>query len=103
MRLSLSLVSWILLAAELASVGAKVPRVAHPRSKQAARLKGKRPHAHNDEASFTGSGWSARAPSTEAPKANVWDVLTNDEAADVIAFLHNQTALNLTIAENSTG
>lgn len=98
----LSLVSWLVLAAELAYVSAKVPRVAHPRSKQAARNRGKRPHAKNDKTSFTGSGWSAHAPVTDAPKSNVWDALTNDEAADVISFLHNQTALNLTIADNST-
>ena len=98
----LSLLTWVILAAELAFVNAKVPRVGHPNSKQAARLRGKRPGSRPNGKSFTGSGWSARAPSTDAPKANVWDALSNDEAADVISFLHNQTALNLTVAADAS-
>ena len=98
----LSLVSWLVVAAELASVTAKVPRVSHPKSKQAAHLRNKRPGSKKDPSSFTGAGWSARAPGVDAPKANVWDALTNDEAAAVIGFLHNQTTLNLTVAENAT-
>ncbi|KAH9915164.1 copper amine oxidase [Epithele typhae] len=98
----LSVLSLVVLVVELAAVGAKVQRVAHPRSKQATRVRNKRPGSSHDPSGFTGTGWAARAPSTDAPKANVWDLLSNDEAADVIAFLHKQDALNLTAAENGT-
>lgn len=36
------------------------------------------------------------APSTSAPKDNIWRSLSNDEAASVIAYLHKQKKLNLT-------
>ncbi|KAK6992126.1 amine oxidase [Favolaschia claudopus] len=38
------------------------------------------------------------SPVTVAPKENIFISLTNDEAASVISFLHNQTELNLTSA-----
>lgn len=41
------------------------------------------------------------APTTSAPKANIWRSLSNDEAASVVAWLHNQTALNLTAAADA--
>jgi primary-amine oxidase len=44
---------------------------------------------------------SAAAPATSAPRDNVWASLSNDEAAAVIAFLHEQPALNLTLAQDS--
>lgn len=40
-------------------------------------------------------------PTTSAPKKNVWASLTNDEAASVISFLHNQTSLNLTASDDA--
>ncbi|KAI0030480.1 copper amine oxidase [Vararia minispora EC-137] len=93
-----------LVCATLAS--AKVPRVAYPKSKQAARIRNKFKHSlahrHGAERSFTGTGWQASAPVADAPFTNIWAGLSDDEAADVIAFLHNQPALNLTAAGNST-
>lgn len=44
---------------------------------------------------------TSAAPTTSAPKNNVWASLSNDEAAAVIAFLHEQPALNLTLAQDS--
>nr|KIR88896.1 hypothetical protein I308_00977 [Cryptococcus tetragattii IND107] len=44
---------------------------------------------------------SASSPTISAPKDNIWSFLSNDEAAGVIAFLHNQTALNLTAVDNA--
>ncbi|KAK0543019.1 hypothetical protein OC846_006302 [Tilletia horrida] len=41
------------------------------------------------------------APSVEAPEDNIWASLSDDEAAGVIGFLHNQTALNLTKADDA--
>ncbi|KAJ6545811.1 copper amine oxidase, partial [Mycena vulgaris] len=38
------------------------------------------------------------SPIAVAPKANIFLTLTDDEAASVISFLHNQTELNLTSA-----
>ncbi|BGP31066.1 hypothetical protein JCM10296v2_002830 [Rhodotorula toruloides] len=40
-------------------------------------------------------------PTTKAPHANIWATLSNDEAAEVVSFLHNQTALNLTAASDA--
>lgn len=42
------------------------------------------------------------APTVTAPKDNVFASLTNDEAAAVIKFCHEQDSLNLTAAENAT-
>ncbi|GJN93972.1 hypothetical protein Rhopal_007035-T1 [Rhodotorula paludigena] len=41
------------------------------------------------------------APTAKAPHKNVWAGLSNDEAAGVIGFLHNQTDLNLTAAADA--
>ncbi|CAK5278719.1 unnamed protein product [Mycena citricolor] len=41
------------------------------------------------------------SPTAAAPKANPFLSLTNDEAASIVAFLHNQTALNLTAATDA--
>ncbi|BGP20022.1 hypothetical protein JCM10213_000596 [Rhodosporidiobolus nylandii] len=43
------------------------------------------------------------APTTTAPHKNIWAALTNDEAASIVSFLHNQTELNLTAAVDSPG
>lgn len=98
-RLAVLLPVWLFLS----EVGAKVPRVAHPGSKQAKYLASKRPSTTTAQVSgsFTGAGWSASAPEVSAPYANIWQELSNDEAADVIAFLHNQTDLNLTAAADA--
>ncbi|GAA5979366.1 hypothetical protein JCM11641_005014 [Rhodosporidiobolus odoratus] len=42
------------------------------------------------------------APTTHAPRKNVWQTLSEAEAASIVSFLHNQTALNLTAAEDVT-
>ena len=39
---------------------------------------------------------------TKAPKPNIFAGLTDQETADVTSFLHDQTALNLTVAANAT-
>jgi primary-amine oxidase len=85
-------------------VSAKIPRVAHPKSKQAARMRHKRQLLRRDTSGtdFKGSGWQASAPAVSAPYQNIWDVLSNDEAADIIAFLHGRSELNLTAAANAT-
>ncbi|KAJ7661708.1 copper amine oxidase [Mycena rosella] len=41
------------------------------------------------------------SPVAVAPKANIFISLTDDEAASVISFLHNQTKLNLTAAADA--
>ncbi|KAJ7479846.1 copper amine oxidase [Mycena latifolia] len=41
------------------------------------------------------------SPVAVAPKANIFISLTNDEAASVVSFLHNQTELNLTAAADA--
>ncbi|GAA5855142.1 hypothetical protein JCM9279_001967 [Rhodotorula babjevae] len=53
-----------------------------------------------DTTEFKTSG-AAEAPTVKAPRKNVWAGLTTDEAASVVAFLHNQTALNLTAAADA--
>ena len=40
-------------------------------------------------------------PTTTAPKLNIFSSLSNDEAAQVIGFLHNQTDLNLTASSDA--
>ncbi|KAJ7159987.1 copper amine oxidase [Mycena crocata] len=44
---------------------------------------------------------TAFSPVAVAPKSNIFISLTNDEAASVISFLHNQTELNLTAAADA--
>lgn len=61
----------------------------------------KAPHRHwhrnNDGGAVNpGPGSKAIPPSTTAPYKNIWNSLTNDEAASVIGFLHAQESLNLT-------
>lgn len=41
-------------------------------------------------------------PTVAAPLSNIFAGLTNDEAASVTAFLHQQKALNLTANVNAT-
>lgn len=45
---------------------------------------------------------TAAAPTINAPKENIWISLSDDEAAGVIAFLHDQPELNLTAAADAT-
>ncbi|GJN93983.1 hypothetical protein Rhopal_007046-T1 [Rhodotorula paludigena] len=40
-------------------------------------------------------------PTVKAPHKNIWATLSTDEAAGVVAFLHNQTELNLTAAADA--
>ncbi|KZV72277.1 copper amine oxidase [Peniophora sp. CONT] len=91
---------WLALSAA-ALVSAKVPRVGKPGSKQAQRASAKRPSGSRDASSFTGTGWQAQAPSASAPKSNVWAQLTDDEAADIVKYLHKQTELNLTASSDA--
>ncbi|KAL8685663.1 MAG: hypothetical protein Q9218_007622 [Villophora microphyllina] len=49
----------------------------------------------------TGCGSSSQL-SVKAPKSNIFAGLTNDEAAAVTSFLHDQKDLNLTAASNAT-
>ncbi|KAK6910889.1 hypothetical protein I203_104924 [Kwoniella mangroviensis CBS 8507] len=44
---------------------------------------------------------TSSSPSTTAPKDNIWISLTNDEAADVISFLHSRDDLNLTAVDDA--
>ncbi|ODO11062.1 hypothetical protein I350_01664 [Cryptococcus amylolentus CBS 6273] len=44
---------------------------------------------------------TASSPTTSAPKDNIWNFLTNDEAAGIVGFLHNQTVLNLTAVDDA--
>lgn len=88
----------------VANVNGKVPRVGHPGSRRAKNIASKRPSTTDARVSgsFTGSGWSATAPQVSAPYVNVWEELSDDEAASVISFLHNQTDLNLTAAADAS-
>ncbi|KAF7361132.1 Amine oxidase [Mycena sanguinolenta] len=49
----------------------------------------------------SGSSNSTFSPVAVAPKSNIFISLTDDEAAAVIGFLHNQTELNLTAAADA--
>ncbi|GAA5982519.1 hypothetical protein JCM5350_006100 [Sporobolomyces pararoseus] len=40
-------------------------------------------------------------PTVKAPKTNIWAPLSSEEAASVVSFLHNQTSLNLTSADEA--
>ena len=44
----------------------------------------------------------AQENSIKAPKANIFQGLTDDEAAAVTSFLHDQPKLNLTAGSNAT-
>ena len=65
---------------------------------------GRPSHLHRKRQSYTPTNevnTTASTPSTIAPKLNIFAPLSNDEAAAVIAFLHNQTDLNLTAAADA--
>ena len=53
------------------------------------------------EPSGTGCGTGSQI-TTKAPKNNIFAGLTDDEAAAVTSFLHNQEKLNLTAAAEAT-
>ncbi|WVQ72054.1 hypothetical protein IAR50_001598 [Cryptococcus sp. DSM 104548] len=58
-----------------------------------------RPSQHRD--TLANSSSATVPPTTTAPKNNLWNLLTNDEAAEIISYLHNQTTLNLTAATDA--
>lgn len=63
---------------------------------------GRRAPISRREASTQTSCGSGSQITTKAPKVNIFAGLTNDEAAAVTAFLHDQKNLNLTAAVNAT-
>nr|XP_018261712.1 uncharacterized protein I303_06153 [Kwoniella dejecticola CBS 10117]OBR83870.1 hypothetical protein I303_06153 [Kwoniella dejecticola CBS 10117] len=64
------------------------------------RRPGWRPNARRDLPTDS-TDTSSSSPSTTAPKHNIWNSLSNDEAADVIGFLHSQDDLNLTAVDDA--
>ncbi|ORY29317.1 putative copper amine oxidase [Naematelia encephala] len=59
------------------------------------RPNGRRPLSRR-QLSTDSANITAAAPSASAPSDNLWKYFSNDEAADLISYLHNQTDLNLT-------
>lgn len=45
---------------------------------------------------------SSTAPQVTAPKSNIWNSLSFDEAASIKAYLHSQSSLNLTSVEDAS-
>lgn len=87
--------TWILgaLSSCLAAPAPKVNAVHHPKLS--------RPQFRKRNDYTNAVNVTSTAPTTSAPKANVWASLSNDEAAAVINFLHDQPDLNLTAAQDS--
>jgi primary-amine oxidase len=81
------------LSSCLAAPAPKVNSVHHPKLS--------RPQFRKRNEFVGAANVTSTAPTTTAPKANVWTALSNDEAASVINFLHDQPALNLTAASDS--
>ncbi|OCF40116.1 hypothetical protein I317_06067 [Kwoniella heveanensis CBS 569] len=92
MRVYTSLAILALLGVSSAIPQPKLPSVRKP---------GWRPHTRRQEASTDSTNAWASPPSTEAAKTNIWKYLSNDEAAGVIGFLHDQAELNLTAVDDS--
>ncbi|GAA5930824.1 uncharacterized protein JCM15063_002470 [Sporobolomyces koalae] len=59
------------------------------------------PTFKNLAAQLDSSASSYDTPTTKAPKTNIWASLSTDEAASVVAFLHDQKKLNLTAAKEA--
>ena len=59
------------------------------------------PFARRQVSTSNGCG-SATQLTTKAPKSNIFLGLTDDEAAAITTFLHDQEKLNLTAAVNAT-
>lgn len=67
---------------------------------------GWRPHVHQQQqqrrAAYINEGaLNNDYPTVTAPKKNPWLYLSDDEAASVIAFLHDQESLNLTAVDDA--
>ncbi|WVR09406.1 hypothetical protein IAU60_006473 [Kwoniella sp. DSM 27419] len=60
-----------------------------------------RPHQRQEPAPSVPLTTQALPPTTTALRTNIWHELRNDDAAGVIAFLHNQTELNLTSVDDA--
>lgn len=58
-------------------------------------------HKVVSDAATNTSSTSLEDPTVVAPYANIWASLTSAEAASVVAFLHNQTELNLTASADA--
>lgn len=65
-----------------------------------------RPAIHNYVTDVSGAQYNRTeipdVPTVTAPHPNVWASLSNEEAASVVGFLHNNTDLNLTAAADAT-
>ncbi|GHJ86241.1 hypothetical protein NliqN6_2643 [Naganishia liquefaciens] len=81
------------LSSSFAAPAPKVNAVHHPKL---SRPQFRKRNGYSNAVNVTST-----APITSAPKANVWASLSNDEAASVISFLHDQPSLNLTAAQGS--
>lgn len=81
------------LSAAFAAPAPKVNAVHHPKLS--------RPQFRKRNEYTNAVNVTSKAPTTSAPKDNVWASLSNDEAAAVINFLHTQPALNLTASADS--
>ena len=60
-------------------------------------------HAKITSRELESSGCSDGTITTTAPKLNIFGGLTDDEFANVTAFLHQQKFLNVTAVANATG
>ncbi|WWC71351.1 uncharacterized protein I206_105306 [Kwoniella pini CBS 10737] len=87
---SLSLLA--LLGSTLAIPNPKISSIRRP---------GWRPNARRRDLPTDSTDTSSSSPTTTAPKHNIWNSLSNDEAADVIGFLHSRDDLNLTAVEDA--
>lgn len=81
------------LTTALAAPAPKVNAIHHPKLS--------RPQFRKRNNVISAVNVASTAPTTSAPKANVWASLSNDEAASVINFLHDQPTLNLTAAQDA--
>ena len=59
------------------------------------------PHRHHHQSRNNDSPSLSTPPKTTAPYKNIFNSLSNDEAASVIGFLHAQESLNLTKADDA--
>ncbi|WWC90478.1 uncharacterized protein L201_005414 [Kwoniella dendrophila CBS 6074] len=87
--------SYSLILLALLGVSSAIPQ---PKI-SALRRPGWRPHRR--QLPFDSTDTSSSSPTVLAPKDNIWNSLSNDEAADVIAFLHSKNDLNLTAQEDA--
>ncbi|GAA5845868.1 hypothetical protein JCM3766R1_004638 [Sporobolomyces carnicolor] len=92
-----------LVVGSLAAPSPKIPAIRYPSLRSRPSVVDYQGPSLNNLAVQISSNTSSayETPTVKAPKENIWAPLSSAEAASVVSFLHNQTSLNLTAADEA--